>query len=366
MIIQESKIVHELIPSEGNPRSSEGSFLTLKDGRIIFAYSRYNGTSSHDNASCDVCAVYSSDGGESFSSDYRVLARASDYGEKNVMSVSMIRLANGDAGLAYLLKHRGLTSDVILKRSNDETETFYSEVKCAPRGFPGYFVVNNDRLVRLKNGRLVIPVAKHPSSIFQGENGWEGYDGRSACYFFISDDDGATWRQSWPVLNMPNGSYSNSGLQEPGLVELPNGVLYAYFRTDMMFHYESVSIDGGAHWFNPQPSRFSGPCSPLQIKQNPYNGKFYAVWNPIPEYPGRVTNEQAWFTGGRSPLVIAESDDGYNFSEPEVVESDETHGYCYPAMHFLNENEMLLAYCSGGPDDGMCLCRTTIRKVKLS
>lgn len=26
---------------EGNPRNSEGSFITLKDGRILFAYSHY-------------------------------------------------------------------------------------------------------------------------------------------------------------------------------------------------------------------------------------------------------------------------------------------------------------------------------------
>jgi hypothetical protein len=34
-------------------------------------------------------------------------------------------------------------------------------------------------------------------------------------------------------------------LQEPGCVELPGGVVYGYFRTDLGRQYESVSLDGG-------------------------------------------------------------------------------------------------------------------------
>lgn len=363
MIIKESKIVHQLLPGEGNPRNSEGSFLRLRDGRIIFAYSRYNGISSHDHASCDICAVYSSDNGERFSDHCVTLVRASDYGEQNVMSASLIRLGNGDAGLLYLLKKRGgLISEAILRRSSDEMETFDDGVHCIPGKFPGYYVVNNDRVVRLSSGRLILPAAKHPTSM--EEEFGRAMDGRSACYFFLSDDDGVTWRQSGAVLNLPNIAYSGTGLQEPGLVELPGGTLYAYFRTDMHFQYESVSVDGGEHWFMPQPSRFTSPVSPLHIRRNEYNGKYYAVWNPVPEYPGRKTGAKVW-TGGRSPLVIAESTDGYNYSAYEVIEDDDTRGFCYPAMYFLDGETMLLAYCSGGTEDGSCLCRTTIRKIKL-
>ncbi len=89
--------------------------------------------------------------------------------------------------------------------------------------YPVYFVINNDRVVRLSDGRLIVPVAKHPSSM--GLNDRAFYDGRGACYFFESSDDGVTWRQSRAVLNLPENSYSNSALQEPGLIEMPNGVL---------------------------------------------------------------------------------------------------------------------------------------------
>lgn len=362
-MIQESRIVHELTPAPGNPRSSEGSFLRLRDGRILFAYSRYNGVSSGDHASCDVCAIVSSDDGESFSSDFRTLVRARDHGEQNVMSVSLLRLGNGDAGLIYLLKRRGgLLSDVILRRSSDEFETLDAGAICTPRNFPGYYVINNDRAVRLSNGRLIVPAAKHPTS-FEPERGY-AFDGRSACYYLISDDDGVTWRPSGAVMNLPNIAYSSSGLQEPGLVELPGGALYGYFRTDMHFQYESVSVDNGDHWFLPQPSRFTAPNSPLHIRRNPYSGKYYAVWNPVPEYPGRQTGAKVW-TGGRNPLVIAESRDGYNYSPFTVIEDDDSRGFCYPAMLFLDGETALLAYCSGGDGDDSCLCRTTIRKITL-
>jgi hypothetical protein len=49
-----------------------------------------------------------------------------------------------------------------------------------------------------------------------------------------------------------------------------------------------------------------------------------------------------------------------------VLEDDPTRGFCYPAVEFLDENTLLLAYCSGGKEDGGCLNRITIRKITLS
>lgn len=362
MKIRESKLVHEMRPGAGNPRNSEGSFLTLRDGTIAFAYSCYRGESSNDHAACDVCMIASHDGGESFSTQPRTLVRAADHGESNVMSVSLLRLGNGDAGLLYLLKRRGgRVSDVILRRSADEFATLDAGVSLLAHAMPAYYVINNDRLIRTSAGRLILPVAWHPSTV--EESLVNTFDARAASCFYLSDDDGVTWRQSRSILH-ESGAYARSGLQEPGVVELPGGALYAYFRTDMGCHYESVSVDGGEHWFAPQPSRFSAPCSPLQIRCNPYSGKYYAVWNPIPEYVGRKTGAKVW-TGGRNPLVIAESTDGYNFGDPVVIEDDDTRGFCYPAIHFVSADTLLLAYCSGGEEDGMCLCRTTIRKIQV-
>ena len=49
---------------EGNPRNGEGTFARLHDGRIMAAYTHYYGDDWHDHAIARICAVYSSDEGE--------------------------------------------------------------------------------------------------------------------------------------------------------------------------------------------------------------------------------------------------------------------------------------------------------------
>ena len=154
-----------------------------------------------------------------------------------------------------------------------------------------------------------------------------------------------------------------AGLQEPGVVELPDGRLYAYFRTDRAFQYESVSADGGKHWSTPIQSRFTAPESPMLIRRNPFSGQYFAFWNPIPEYNGRIEPDAPWINAGRTPFVMAVSDNGTGFSQFTVLENEPTHGYCYPAVFFLSAKTFLLSYCCGGPDDGNCLTRTRIVRI---
>ncbi|MBQ3126638.1 MAG: exo-alpha-sialidase, partial [Clostridia bacterium] len=95
MTVTESHITALLPPGAGNPRNSEGAFLQLDDGRLAFAYSRYHGVGGNDHAACAICAVYSTDEGASWTDTPEQLVSAADYGQENVMSVSLMRLANG-------------------------------------------------------------------------------------------------------------------------------------------------------------------------------------------------------------------------------------------------------------------------------
>ena len=64
--------------------------------------------------------------------------------------------------------------------------------------------------------------------------------------------------------------------------------------------------------------------------------------------------------------MIADSADGVRFSEMYTLENDETRGFCYPALYFLDEKTALISYCSGGDTDGCCcLNRTTIGKIEF-
>lgn len=94
------RIVLALPASPGNPRNSEGSFVTLEDGRILFAYSRYSGKQMDDwadHASADIAARVSDDGGRTWSSEDRILVP--NEGACNVMSASLLRLQDGRIGL---------------------------------------------------------------------------------------------------------------------------------------------------------------------------------------------------------------------------------------------------------------------------
>src|SRR5690606_20002500 len=82
----------ELRPGENNPRNSEGDFVTLKDGRILFVYSHYTGTSNSDHAPAYLAGRYSSDGGKTWTKDDQLIVERE--GDMNVMSVSLLRLQN--------------------------------------------------------------------------------------------------------------------------------------------------------------------------------------------------------------------------------------------------------------------------------
>ncbi len=375
------KVVAELIPSmeRKNPRNSEGAFLSLKNGQVMFVYSRFKGDGCEDWGVSDICAVMSPDGGRSFGQEQTILTCE---GEKsvNIMSLSLMEMADGDIGLFYLVRHTHTMMQMYLRRSADNGQTWTERVLCTPQ--EGFFVVNNDRVVRLSSGRILIPAACHRAGrlgespreradvegkesccldradIETKENRY--LDSRSEAVFFYSDDDGVTWQAADGKCCMPAMRNCLSGLQEPGVLELSPGILWGFARTDLGRQYEMYSLDNGNTWTGAEPSRCTAPNSPLSMKRD-RNGDIWAVWNPIPEYNGGGKAEV--FTGGRTPYVIAVSrDNGKTFTEGTAFEWEEDHGYCYCAMHFLDD-ALLLGYNAGGPEDGSCLARTRIRRI---
>lgn len=352
-----NRIVASWGPDSHTSRHSEGDFLRMNDGRLLFVYSRFT-ESYDDGAPSDLVASWSSDEGETWS-DPIVVLPASLYNTRNVMSVSLLRMKNGDVGLFYIVKQTLCINRLMLSLSNDEGRTYYRHIECSLPDRAGYYVLNNDRVERLSSGRLIMPLAYHRGGYGDGH---AYFDGRSFTCFLLSDDDGETWREAAETV-FPTFTHSTSGLQEPGVIEKKNGSLWAYSRTDMMYQYEYFSIDGGEHWTLPQPSRFTSPCSPMKLDRHPETGDLYAIWNPIPNYNGRTTSRAGW---GRTPFVWAVShDDGATWSEQHIIEGHEEHGYCYPAVFFTNDGCMLVAYCSGGPADGICLARLSIQKIHI-
>ena len=108
-----------------------------------------------------------------------------------------------------------------------------------------------------------------------------------------------------------------------------------------------------------------GAISPVSIKRLK-DGRLFALWNPIPVYNGRSENVDGVWTGARTPLAAAFSDnDGKSFGELHIIENDERRGYAYTAIHELENGDVLLAYCAGGVEDKCMLNRLRITKLKF-
>lgn len=354
-----SRSVLELPPSKGNARNSEGSFATLKDGRILFVYSHFVGDSFDDHAKAVLAARVSADDGETWSGD-TVIATPGEDKAMNVMSVTLLRLGNGDLGLFYCLRNSWHDLRMQLRRSTDEGRTWSAPVTCMAAS--EYYVVNNDRVIRLSSGRLLIPAAWHRRVADANED--SSRDWRGIATFFLSDDDGRTWRESTQQCTLPS-PHTTSGLQETGVVEMANGVLWGYARTDLSRQYEFFSEDGGETWSEARPSRFTSPVSPLSMKRLPGTNNLLAVWNPIPNYQTRPLEKPG---GDRTPLVgaIGHGVTDNTWGPTFLVDQNETtqEGYCYTAIHFTGK-AVLLAYCAGGKGDNHRLNRLRIRKIDL-
>jgi len=369
-----NEIVFQMEPAPQNGRNSEGSFVTLNDGRLAFAWSKYVTEKSGDHARAVIACVFSVDGGITWGGE-KVLAEPAS-GEANVMSVSFLRLQNGRILFCYARKieHADGTYDCrpVVRFSDDELETI-SEGKLAT-SVPGYYVLNNDRIIQLKSGRLLMPLALHRFRLPP----LAGHDGsiapvlaRSAQIIFLhSDDGGQTWLESINSLcaNFPDGR----GFQEPGVVELKNGGVWAWMRTEWTggdprgpHQWESFSGDDGAIWSPAQPSPdfISASCSPMSVKHIPQTGDLLAIWNDqsgIFDIPAPQSSSK-----GRTPLVCAISkDEGQTWEHHHLLEDAPNQGFCYTAIHFVDDT-VLLAYSAGDDTTGGILNRLRIRKISL-
>ena len=339
-----------LTPGADNPRNSEGAFVQLKDGRVMFVYTHFTGGSSSDHAKAHLAARFSSNGGQTWTGDDVIVVP--NEGDWNVMSVSLLRLASGEIALFYLRKNSLTDCRPLLRISRDEGQTWSQPKPCIPETEIGYYVLNNDRAVQLKGGRLVLPVALH-NTPQQNK-----FDGKALILCYLSDDGGQTWRRSRDARKGKSPEGREVTLQEPGVVELKDSRLMMFCRTDAGSQYVSFSHDGGDSWEEFQPSNLASPLSPASIKRIPKTGDLLAVWNDH-------ANVDAEHKGKRTPLHAAISkDDGRTWQPPKTIENDPNGWYCYTAIEFVGES-VLLGHCAGDRKKDGGLATTQITRFTL-
>lgn len=346
----ENAVVFTVEPTKQFPRNSEGSFVALSSGEILFVYTQFYGGAA-DESAARIVATRSLDAGRTWSPETRTIVEHS--GGANVMSVSLLRLKSGRIALFYLLKNSWVDCRPYVRCSDDEGQT-WSEPKLMIEA-PGYFVMNNDRVIQHRSGRLLAPLGFHRARGTDPHSS-KSFDARAIALWVVSDDEGATWKEApqWVTLPVPG---THTGLQEPGVVELVDGSLLSWFRTDQGAQFESRSADRGQTWTAPVAGEMKSPASPASIKRIPGGERLLGVWN---DHSGQFPMVK----GKRTPLTGALSaDGGKTWPNRRLIEADPDGWYCYTAIHFV-DHAVLLAYCAGDSKVGG-LNRLRIRRIDL-
>ena len=185
---------------------------------------------------------------------------------------------------------------------------------------PAYAGINNDRAVRLKSGRILLPV-------------WftKNYDVstriRSRVYY--SDDEGATWRPSRTTVDIK--ASLKRGADEPGVVELKDGRVMMWIRTDLGSIYRCYSTDHGESWSTPESMGLLDPNAPQSLKRIPSTGDLLLVWNKSPK--------------GRFPLTLAiSSDEGKTWQHIKNLDDEPGQTYAYTSIDFVGDRVLFTYY----------------------
>ena len=358
---------------ESVPRAGEGSAVQLKDGRILFIFTRFTGgVADHDKADLFGGILDPENG---WLREERVFFPSLD--ALNQMSISLERLADGSIGMVYLKKSAPCRGIVLFSRSKDDGRTWSVPVDCGSC-FPEctYWVVNNDRLRQSSTGRLLIPACLY----------FDEFGGRrpSELGVLYSDDYGTTWKLSstvriqdenvCPPHSLASGAEeewersfrSFYREQESGVEELSDGRLLLYCRTMLGYMYQAYSADGGESWSSLLPAKdIVSPCGPQSIRRIPGTGRLLCIYNDR-RHVAYGDREKFW--DWRTPLSAAVSDDcGKSWRKLGDIENED-HNYCYVSILFAGENVILTDYESrnNSPTDRYNLVFAKMQVVPLA
>src|SRR5690606_19527860 len=291
-------------------------------GRILFAYTRFTDSSS-DHAPARIMGRMSSDQGKTWSTEDLLIV--ANEGQQNVMSVSFLRLQNGNIALLYAQKNSLEDCIPHVRISTDETKT-WSDPRPIITDQKGYFVINNDRVIQLESGRMLAPVSLHKTP----NSDWS-HRGEIRCYF--SDDNGITWNRGQAVP-APSGVIT----QEPGVVQLSEGIVMMNIRANFGVQYKSYSHDQGVTWSLAESADIPSPIAPASLEKISSTGDLILAWN------NNGKSGPGYFKSKRTPLTIAVSkDEGLTWEQIQNLEGSIHASYAYTAIH-ETEDHILFGY----------------------
>lgn len=342
--------VHEALiedHSQDMLRSGEGCVVTLADNSLMLIYSKFVGGSDHDHTR--VVKRFSSDGGITWTRPELCIKTPKNI--LNDMSLSTLGLQDGRIALVFLRKVSLQDCRPYICFSEDEGQSWSKPIQTIPDKKVAYYVVNNDRLVQLKSGRLLIPFANH-GDISQSVSPTNG------CVY--SDDSGATWQMGAQQkiepkniarpknINMDHKEVVEHVIkkklvvcQEPGVVELSDGRVMLWCRTQGGYMYQAFSRDGGVT-FSPYKAMrdFAMPCGPQSIKTIPRTNRLVMLYNDRGDM--RLGDPQ--FHWRRTLDVAVSDDDGKSWKRIGLLEPPAIPSTCYYSICFHGSNAIFTYY----------------------
>ena len=356
--------VHFIEGRTGNPRSGENSFIRLKNGDILNMYSEfYSGDDWSDAGTSRISGFISKDEGESWSESFPIFEIEEGY--DFYMCAAALRLSDGDIGGVYLAGIDGSRcTQLFFVRSKDEGKTWekhkvFSDEEIARASH----CFENDRLIELPSGRLLIPTNYR----LVEDIGTHPIDDPTGLTVFYSDDGGKNWINTRCDLWIPF-IQTQFGLQEPGIIRMDDGRLRMWARTGLGCQYESYSEDDGLTWSVPTPMEFfKAPLSPMLMKS--IGDMVAAVYNPEPFHiinpkPLNYLQQGVGLFYDRTPIVISVSDNGgKDFTRTYLLEEDPYSIYCYPAI-FDGGEYILVSYYHSNRTDNFFHSLKTVKIMK--
>lgn len=357
-------------------RSGEGAMIELKDGGILFCFTVFEGAS--DESRAHIAKVVSRDGGESWSPVEVLFEAPSD--ALNAMSVSLVRLEDGRIGCSYLVKWSTDWCVPVWVTSADEGQTWSEPKTMTPD--KQYFSINNDRLLRLKDGTILLPYSVKVTPEKDMHDGKFPASANKRCGLFYSRDNGESWERSAhevthtpDVFVRPFYSLNEKELhpdvqylleerlgifQEPGVEQLKDGRLLMYMRSSyVIYHCFAESVC--SPWTRCEPlSDFNVCCGPQTIRREPRSGALVMLYNDRGEVPFGA-KEYSW----RTPLSVAISEDEARTWKRLPGIEDDRHNYCYYTLLFLRDHFVLSYYESANSMNGEEEIRRNLASLKI-
>jgi len=292
-----------------------------------------------DTDSATIALASSYDLGETWTLDSTLQEKV---GEINISMPNMLDVGNNKRVLVFLAKNSSSDINLYVKASDDGGETWQPLININPL-HDGYNVISNSKLIQLKSGRLLLPVAFAPE-IYK-------YYNQTTMFCYYSDDYGLTWQKSRVYgASVP--------LQEPCVTELSDGKLLMAIRSTAGGVLFSTSSDQGITWSDISKSAINTPEAPETIVYSPTYNCLFMVWN-------NATYDPAIFDK-RNPLTLAVSfDNGKTWEKKIDLENTTGYSYSYPSVKIAGKQLIITynKYNKSGALPRIALAKVDIEKL---